>query len=131
MARRMVTAVVAGVAVAIVAVLAVHYAGRIRRVQSVSDTHFEFAMARAWLAGQYLEHGEYPRELPDRIEYGGKMQEFSRRRDMRYEVSEAGERCMLAFSVGGYECKETWERGEMTGHAEGSSGARGAETGGE
>jgi hypothetical protein len=92
----------------------VHYAKRIRTVHAVSELHGAHALARAWLIGQYAEHGVYPRELPTYIEYNGRLRPLPHHRHIRYDVSEHGERCELSWSVGSCACKETWENGHLT-----------------
>lgn len=94
--------------------VAVHYARNVREATAVSEISHSHSLARAWLGERYAENGIYPRELPGRIEYGGKWVEIPGRQYLRYEVSEKGDRCGISWSFGRYACSETWENDRMT-----------------
>ena len=96
--------------------VAMHYHRNVRQAMTASEISHAFSQARAWLGEQYAENGVYPRELPERFEYGGEAVDPSARRHIGYEVSEEGDRCGLSWAYGPYFLKETWEKDQLVDH---------------
>jgi hypothetical protein len=89
---------------------------KVLRVQRDSNVSYEFALVRAHLAGCFQDHGRYPDQLGDTVEYNGEDLRLHHREDLVYIPSDDRQSFELRWNLlseEGVSVYEKWENGNL------------------
>ena len=85
---------------------------KVLRVQRDSNVSYEFAVVRAHLLGCFQDHGRYPDQLGDTVEYNGEDLRLQHRKDLVYIPSDDRKSFELRWNLASEEGVSVYEKWE-------------------